>query len=150
MLKLHLDSIIIWLSPNSMLPLRPVNFWVINFRLGYITKYEFSFVNHAPFNHKAAGWPSSAFYPFTRAFRFVSKPVLILLFTLYLLRLFYIINSISFSPSQILPWRIFSIFSISWPLFVLSFKLLDFVLPFFPYLSISGSIYEWIKCTSKV
>lgn len=96
MLKLYLDSIIIWLSPNSMLPLRPVNFWVVSFRLGYITEYEFSFVNHAPFNHKAAGWPSSAFYCFTKSFSFVSKPVLILLFTLYLLRLFYIINCLFF------------------------------------------------------
>lgn len=149
MLKLYLDSIIIWLSPNNMFPLRPVNFWVISFRLGYITMYEVSFVNCAPSNQRASSWPSSAFYCFTRAFSFGSKPVLILLFTLYLLRL-YIINSLSFSPTQILPWRIFSIFSISWPLFVLSFKLLDFTLPFFPYLSISCSICEWIKCSSKV
>lgn len=68
---------------------------------------QISFVKYTPSNQKAAGWSSSAFYYFTRTFSLVSKPVLILLFALYLLRLYYIIHSISFSPTQILPWRIF-------------------------------------------
>lgn len=119
MLKLYLDSILIWLSRNSMFPLRPVNFRVIRFRLGYITKYEISFVKHASSNQIAAGWPSSAFYHFTRTVNFVSEPVFILLFSLYLLRFYYIINYFSFSPTQILPWRIFHLLNIM-AFFVLS------------------------------
>lgn len=40
------------------------------------------FLKHALSNQKAAGWPSSTFYCFTRTFIFVSKPVLILLLNL--------------------------------------------------------------------